>query len=74
MGPNEAPPLAASSQICDTWELADALNHRLHHALTVKGPAVHPDRDHHIRKGDIIISRRNDATVDVRAGPPPSAR
>jgi ATP-dependent exoDNAse (exonuclease V) alpha subunit len=55
--------------ICDTWELADALNHRLHHALTVEGPAVHADRDHHIRKGDIIISRRNDATVDVRPGP-----
>ena len=54
--------------ICDTWELADALNQRLHHALTVQGPAVHADRDQHIRKGDIIISRRNDATVDVRPG------
>jgi ATP-dependent exoDNAse (exonuclease V) alpha subunit len=55
--------------ICDTWELADALNHRLHHALTVEGPAVGADRDQEIRKGDIIISRRNDATVDVRPGP-----
>jgi conjugative relaxase-like TrwC/TraI family protein len=55
--------------ICDTWELADALNHRLHYALTVAGPAVHADRDQEIRKGDIIISRRNDATVDVRRGP-----
>uniref|UniRef100_UPI003F9AA763 MobF family relaxase n=1 Tax=Mycobacterium sp. TaxID=1785 RepID=UPI003F9AA763 len=55
--------------ICDTWELADALNHRLHHALTVEGPAVHADRDQEIRKGDIIISRRNDAAVDVRPGP-----
>jgi conjugative relaxase-like TrwC/TraI family protein len=55
--------------ICDTWELADALNHRLQHALTVEGPAVHAVRDHEIRKGDIIISRRNDATVDVRPGP-----
>jgi conjugative relaxase-like TrwC/TraI family protein len=55
--------------ICDTWELADALNHRLHHALTLEGPAMHADRDQQIRKGDIIISRRNDATVDVRPGP-----
>ncbi|MGO9155121.1 MobF family relaxase [Mycobacterium sp.] len=55
--------------ICDTTEMADALNHRLHHALTVEGPAVHADRDQQIRKGDIIISRRNDATVDVRPGP-----
>ena len=55
--------------ICDTTEMADALNHRLHHALTVEGPAVHADRDQQIRAGDIIISRRNDATVDVRPGP-----
>jgi conjugative relaxase-like TrwC/TraI family protein len=55
--------------ICDTTEMADALNHRLQHALTVEGPAVHADRDQEIRKGDIIISRRNDATVDVRPGP-----
>ena len=55
--------------ICDTTEMADALNRRLHHALTVEGPAVRADRDHQIRKGDIIISRRNDATVDVRPGP-----
>ena len=55
--------------ICDTWELADALNHRLHHALTVEGPAVRAARDQQIRKGDIIISRRNDATIDVRPGP-----
>ena len=31
--------------ICDTTEMADALNHRLHHALTVEGPAVRADRD-----------------------------
>lgn len=55
--------------ICDTWELADALNHRLHHALTVEGPSVHAGRDQQIRMGDIIISRRNDVTVDVRPGP-----
>jgi hypothetical protein len=55
--------------ICDTTEMADARNHRLHNALTVEGPAVHADRDQQICKRDIIISRRNDATVDVRPGP-----
>ena len=55
--------------ICDTTELADALNERLHDALTVEGPSVQGGRDQEIRKGDIIISRRNDATVDVRPGP-----
>jgi len=55
--------------ICDTTEMADALNHRLHNALTVEGPAVHGGREQEIRKSDIIISRRNDATVDVRPGP-----
>jgi hypothetical protein len=55
--------------ICDTWELADALNHRLHRALTVAGLAVGAARDQEIRKGDVIISRRNDASVDVRPGP-----
>ena len=24
--------------MCDSWEMADALNHRLHHTLTVDGP------------------------------------
>jgi conjugative relaxase-like TrwC/TraI family protein len=55
--------------IADTWELADALNHRLHNALTVEGPSVRAGRDQEIRRGDIIISRRNDAGVDVRPGP-----
>jgi len=54
--------------ICDTAEMADALNHRLHHALTVAGPAVRAGRDQEIHNGDIIISRRNDAAVDVRPG------
>jgi hypothetical protein len=55
--------------ICDTTEMADALNHCLHSALTVEGPAVHGGRDQEIRKGDIIISRRNDVTVDLQRGP-----
>jgi AAA domain len=55
--------------ICDSWELADALNHRLHDALTVEGASVQAGCDQQIRTGDLIVSRRNDATVDVRPGP-----
>ena len=55
--------------ICDTWEMADALNQRLHDALTVDGPSLGASRDQQIRAGDIIISRRNDAGVQVRPTP-----
>lgn len=53
--------------ICDTWEVADALNRRLHDTLTAPGPAVKAARDQRIRVGDIIMSRSNDITIDVRA-------
>jgi hypothetical protein len=55
--------------VCDTWEMADALNQRLHDALTVDGPSVGASRDQQIRTGDIIISRHNDARLDVRPAP-----
>jgi hypothetical protein len=55
--------------ICDTWEMTDALNQRLHDALTVDGPSVGASRDQQIRTGDIIISRHNDASLDVRPAP-----
>ncbi|MGA7052829.1 MAG: AAA family ATPase, partial [Mycobacterium sp.] len=55
--------------ICDTWEMADALNRRLHDTLTTEGPSVKAARDHHIRVGDLIISRANDATIQVRPNP-----
>ncbi|BBZ15356.1 MobF family relaxase [Mycobacterium branderi] len=54
--------------ICDTWEMADALNHRLHDALTGPGPSVRCARDQTIRVGDIIMSRNNDATIVVQPG------
>ena len=55
--------------ICDTWEMADALNRRLHDALTVDGPTVRAARDQSIRAGDLIMSRNNDASIEVRPGP-----
>jgi conjugative relaxase-like TrwC/TraI family protein len=55
--------------IADTWEIADALNARLHDELTRPGPAVTAARDQEIRVGDIIMSRSNDATIAVRPGP-----
>jgi ATP-dependent exoDNAse (exonuclease V) alpha subunit len=54
--------------IADTWEMADALNRRLHDTLTADGPAVKAARDQQIRVGDIIMSRSNDVTIDVRPG------
>ena len=52
--------------VCDTREMADALNRRLHdntvgaHAATVCGA-----RGHRIGVGDLILSRRNDPTICV---------
>jgi conjugative relaxase-like TrwC/TraI family protein len=51
--------------ICDTWEVADALNQRLHDTLTRPGPEVKAARDQHIRVGDIVMSRSNDVTIEV---------
>jgi 3D (Asp-Asp-Asp) domain-containing protein len=54
--------------ICDTWEMADALNQRLHDTLTTAGPKVQAARGQQLRVGDLIVSRRNDATIAVRPG------
>ena len=54
--------------ICDTWEIADALNRRLHDTLTTPGPSVTAARDQQIRVGDVIMSRSNDVIIDVRPG------
>jgi conjugative relaxase-like TrwC/TraI family protein len=53
--------------ICDTWEVADALNRRLHDTLTHEGPSVRGARDQSIRVGDLIMSRANDITIKVRS-------
>ncbi len=53
--------------ICDTWEIADALNRRLHNKLAKEGPTVTVARDQPVVPGDIVISRRNDSSIDVRS-------
>ncbi|MBV8928332.1 MAG: AAA family ATPase, partial [Mycobacteriaceae bacterium] len=60
--------------ICHTWEMADALNRRLHDLLTARGPSVRASRDQFIRAGDVIISRNNDATIAVTPGAHPHRR
>ena len=55
--------------ICDRWEIADAINRRLHATYTdANSPAVRVARDQDVCGGDIIISRRNDATLTVQPG------
>ncbi|MEU0497515.1 MobF family relaxase [Mycobacterium sp. NPDC006124] len=54
--------------VCDTWEMADALNRRLHDTLTAPGATARAARDQRVRVGDLIVSRRNDATIALRRG------
>jgi hypothetical protein len=54
--------------ICDTWEMADALNRRPHDTLTTEGPAARAARDQKVSVGDLVVSRRNDATIALRRG------
>lgn len=69
--------------ICDRWEIADAINRKLHtHYTKTSGeavqvardtstqntPTVRVARDQDVRVGDIIISRRNDPTIEVTPG------
>ena len=52
--------------VCDTKEMADALNRRIHdETIDADAPAVTGARGHRIAVGDLIISRRNDPTLGV---------
>jgi hypothetical protein len=55
--------------VCDTWEMADALNRRLHDALITPGPTVTVARDQQSGVGDLIMSRSNNATIELRPAP-----
>ncbi|WP_094287569.1 MobF family relaxase [Mycobacterium lehmannii] len=57
-----------SLMVCDSWEMADALNLRIHKALVGDGPSVRAARDQRIAVGDIIVSRENDISITVRPG------
>ena len=52
--------------IADTWEMADALNTRIHgDTIAADAPYVEAARGHRIAVGDVIITRRNDPTIGV---------
>jgi len=52
--------------VCDTKEMADALNQRLHdETIDADAPTVTAARGHRIGVGDLIVSRRNDPTLGV---------
>ena len=55
--------------LCGTWEIADAVNQRLHdHFTSADAPSVPVARDQHVRAGDLILSRHNDAALTVKPG------
>ena len=52
--------------MCDTNEMCDALNRRMHdETIDTEAPTVTAARGHRIGVGDLIISRRNDPTIGV---------
>ena len=60
--------------VCGTSEMADALNQRLHHdTIDADAPTVTGARGHRIAVGDLIISRRNDTTIELRNTNDPAA-
>ncbi|WP_179476126.1 MobF family relaxase [Mycolicibacterium vinylchloridicum] len=66
--------------VCDTTEMVDALNLRIHNDRTDPDAAtVTVARGQQVAVGDVIICRRNDPTIEVRPGsrrpdPPASVR
>jgi hypothetical protein len=60
--------------ICDTTDMADALNQRLHHdTIDPDAPTVTGARGHRIAVGDLILTRHNDATIPLRNTDDPTA-
>jgi hypothetical protein len=52
--------------LCDTTEMADALNRRIHaNTIDPKAPTIGVARGQRVAVGDLIISRRNDPTIPV---------
>jgi hypothetical protein len=60
--------------VCDTAEMTDALNQRIHHeAIAAEAPAVTAARGHRIAVGDLILTRHNDASISLRNTDDPAA-
>jgi ATP-dependent exoDNAse (exonuclease V) alpha subunit len=54
--------------IPDSWELCDALNKQIHaDRVADDAPTVTGARDHQIGVGDIVVTRENDARINVWA-------
>ena len=52
--------------IADTLEMCDALNRRIHDERTAPdAPTIAAARGHHVAVGDVVITRRNDPTLEV---------
>jgi hypothetical protein len=52
--------------LCDTIEMADALNRRIHDdTISVDAPTITVARGHRIAAGDVILSGCKAPTVDV---------
>lgn len=52
--------------LCDTTEMADALNNRIHHdSIDPERPTIGVARGQRVAVGDLIISRQNDPTIPV---------
>jgi ATP-dependent exoDNAse (exonuclease V) alpha subunit len=57
--------------VCDTTEMANAINTRLHHQhLNRDAPTVAGAGGQRIGVGDLILSRRNDPTIDFHHSTP----
>lgn len=53
--------------VCDTREMADALNHRIHNeTIAANAPTVRAARGQRIAEGDVILTCRNDGAIPMR--------
>ncbi|HZC08683.1 MAG TPA: AAA family ATPase, partial [Mycobacterium sp.] len=60
--------------ICDTTEMADALNQRIHHdTIDADAPTTTGARGHRLAVGDLILTRHNDASIPLRNTDDPAA-
>jgi conjugative relaxase-like TrwC/TraI family protein len=60
--------------ICDTTEMADALNQRIHNdTIAADAPTIAGARGHRIAVGDLILTGRNDAAIPLRNVDDPAA-
>ena len=61
--------------VCDTTEMADALNQRVHHdTVGADAPTITGARGHRIAVGDLIISRQNDVSIPLSNTDQPAAQ